>query len=376
MQVLVLNVGSSSVRHALFRRDADGALHALARGHVAGIDGAGVERTIAEVLGALPASPDAVAHRVAHGGDRLVAPAIVDDAVEREIAALIPLAPLHNPSNLAGIRTARARLPHAPHVAVFDTAFHARMPAHAFLYGLPRALHEERGVRRYGFHGPSHRHMAETAARHLGVDAAACELRVITCHLGAGASVAAIRGGVSIDTSMGMTPLEGLVMVTRCGDLDPGVVLRLAREGLTFDAIDDLLQRRAGVAGLAGMAPDFRAIEAAADAGDPCARLAIDVFVHRLRKYVGAYAAILGGVDVLAFAGGVGEGSAAVRAAACATLGFLGVEVDAARNGAARPAETGGVVDVSAPGARARVLVVHTDEERVIASEACGVLVR
>ena len=338
MQVLVLNVGSSSVRHALFRRDADGALHALARGHVAGIDGAGVERTIAEVLGALPASPDAVAHRVAHGGDRLVAPAIVDDAVEREIAALIPLAPLHNPSNLAGIRTARARLPHAPHVAVFDTAFHARMPAHAFLYGLPRALHEERGVRRYGFHGPSHRHMAETAARHLGVDAAACELRVITCHLGAGASVAAIRGGVSIDTSMGMTPLEGLVMVTRCGDLDPGVVLRLAREGLTFDAID--------------------------------------VFVHRLRKYVGAYAAILGGVDVLAFAGGVGEGSAAVRAAACATLGFLGVEVDAARNGAARPAETGGVVDVSAPGARARVLVVHTDEERVIASEACGVLVR
>jgi acetate kinase len=240
------------------------------------------------------------------------------------------------------------------------------MPAHAYRYGVPESLYLAHGIRRYGFHGPSHQYMVACAAEQLRT--APDRLRLITCHLGGGASVAAIENGVSIDTSMGMTPLEGLLMVSRAGDLDPSIPLLLARRGLGIDEIEDLLNRRSGLAGMTGLGNDFPTIEAAARAGDPQARLAIEMFVHRLRKYIGAYAAELGGADAIVFTGGIGEHAASVRARVCTSLGFLGVELDAAKNLAVQ-IEDGGCVDISQPHARTRVLVVHTEEERMIARE-------
>jgi acetate kinase len=370
MNVLVLNAGSTSLKYDLYAMDVE---HSLARGRVAhtGTD-ADMDRALAAVLAALAARPDAsgavdaIGHRVVHGGEQLVAPVVVDAAVEAEIEANAGYAPLHNPFCLAGIRAARRAFPQVPHVAVFDTAFHARMPPAAFLYGLPYDLYVTEGIRRYGFHGPSHHYMAACAAEHLGVDLA--RLRLITCHLGGGSSVAAIDRGVSVDTSMGMTPLEGLMMGTRAGDLDPAIPLLLARRGRSLDDLDALLNRRSGIAGLAGGTGDFRELEAAVARGEPRARLAFDVFVHRLRKYIGAYAAELGGFDALVFSGGIGEGSAAVRRQVCDRLGFLGIALDPALADA-RPADTGGVVDVSERRARTRVLVVATDEERMIARD-------
>jgi acetate kinase len=249
---------------------------------------------------------------------------------------------------------------------VFDTAFHAELPPHAFTYALPQELYLERGVRRYGFHGPSHQYMALAAAEYLGTRVE--RLRLITCHLGGGASVSAIEGGRSVETSMGMTPLEGLVMGTRAGDLDPAIPLLLAKSGMTLDEIDALFNRRSGLAGLSGIASgDFRDIEIAADGGDVRARLAIDVFVHRLRKYIGAYAAVLGGADALVFTGGIGENSARLRSAVCENLVYMGVVLDAQANAA--PAPSGDVVDVAAERAPTRVLVVATDEEKMIARE-------
>ncbi|MCA9678964.1 MAG: acetate/propionate family kinase, partial [Myxococcales bacterium] len=315
----------------------------------------------------------AVGHRVVHGGERLVQPVRIDAAVEAVIEECAAFAPLHNPVNLAGVRAARAVFPDVPHVAVFDTAFHAGMPEHAFVYGLPYDLYLQRGMRRYGFHGPSHQYMAACAAEFLGADPA--RLRLVTCHLGGGASVAAIDGGVSVDTSMGMTPLEGLLMGTRTGDLDPAIPLALARGGMALDEVDALLNRRSGLAGLSGLGADFRDIEAAAGRGEVRARLAVEVFVHRLRKYVGAYVALLGGADALVFTGGIGENSATVRAAVCDRLGVLGVDLDVAANASARAADNGGVVDVAERHARTRVLVVRTDEERMIAREVVRCLV-
>jgi acetate kinase len=258
-------------------------------------------------------------------------------------------------------------------VAVFDTAFHAQMPEHAYLYGLPYDLYAKQGIRRYGFHGPSHQYMAACAAELLGASVA--RLRLVTCHLGGGASIAAIDGGVSVDTSMGMTPLEGLLMGTRAGDLDPAIPLLLARAGSSTAEIDELLNRRSGLSGVSGISADFREVQAAADKGDVRARLAVDLFVHRVRKYVGAYAAQLGGVDAVVFSGGIGENAATVRARVCEPLGFMGIALDEARNASARAAEEGGAVDVSDRHARTRVLVVHTDEERMIAREVVRCLV-
>ena len=250
---------------------------------------------------------------------------------------------------------------------MFDTAFHATLPPHAFMYPLPRELYVQHGIRRYGFHGPSHQYMAACAAEELRVDPG--RLRLVTCHLGGGSSVAAIAGGISIDTSMGATPLEGLAMGTRCGDLDPAIPILLARQGKTPDEIEDLLVHRSGLAGLSGLDGDFRGLQAAAESGHAGARLAIEVYEHRLRKYIGAYAAELGGADAIVFTGGIGEHAAAMRWRVCAGLGFMGVALDAARIAAARPADTRGVVDVSEAHARTRTLVVHTEEERMIARE-------
>ena len=369
MKVLVINVGSTSLKYDLYDMDTEAS---LARANVPR-DGRPLAELMRAALAALPAAPDAIGHRVVHGGERLVQPVKIDPAVEAVIEECAVFAPLHNPVNLEGVRAAREVFPEAPHVAVFDTAFHAAMPEHAFVYGLPYELYLERGIRRYGFHGPSHEYMAACAAEHLRTDPA--RLRLVTCHLGGGCSVAALDGGVSVDTSMGMTPLEGLLMATRAGDLDPAVPLLLARAGMSPDAIDELLNRRAGLAGLSGTRGDFREILAAADGGDPRARLAIDVFVHRVRKYVGAYVALLGGADAIVFTGGIGENAALVRERVCAGLGFLGVDLDLARNAAARAADEGGVVDVSDRHARTRVLVVRTDEERMIARHVVRTLV-
>jgi acetate kinase len=366
-KILVINVGSTSVKFDLFDLESD---TAIARGNLP--RSGAIEHAIDAIAERLDSSVtiDAIGHRVVHGGDRLVAPARIDERVEAIIAACARFAPLHNPASLAGIRAARARWPNVPHVAVFDTAFHATMPERAFTYALPRGVCRELGIRRYGFHGPSHAYMALCAARALGIERV--KLRAITIHLGGGASVAAIANGVSVDTSMGMTPLEGLVMDTRSGDLDPAIVLLLARAGYSLDQVDDLLEKRSGLAGISGLGSDFRAIEAAAARGDGNAQLAIDVFVHRIRKYVGAYAAELGGADAIAFSGGIGEHSALVRERVCATLGFMGVELEPARNQSAR-VELGGAIDVSDARALTKVLVVHADEAKMIARDVSAV---
>jgi acetate kinase len=391
MKVLVINVGSTSVKYDLYEMDTE---DSLARGrvervgtdaaeHICGdkrarVDGRDVQSALKAIVdslkeGALASGTlGAVGHRVVHGGERLIKPVMIDDAVEAVIDECARFAPLHNPVNLRGIRAARAVFPDVKHIAVFDTAFHGAMPESSFVYGLPYELYLERGVRRYGFHGPSHQYMMHCAAEYLRTDVE--QLRLVTCHLGGGASVAAIENGVSIDTSMGMTPLEGLLMGTRTGDLDPAIPMQLVREGRSIDEVDELLNRRSGLAGLSGIGSDFRDIQAAAERGEARARLTIDVFVARLQKYIGAYAARLGGADAIVFTGGIGENSALVRERVCETLGFMGVALDRDKNAKTRPSDEGGVVDVAERHARTRVIVVRTDEERMIAREVVRAL--
>ena len=312
--------------------------------------------------------PVAVGHRVVHGGARFFAPTRIDDDVERQIDELAVLAPLHNPANLAGIRAAKAVFTDVPHVAVFDTAFHQTLPPAAYTYAIDAALAAEHRVRRYGFHGTSHQYVSEKAAAFLGRDLA--DLQQIVFHLGNGASVTAIDGGRSVETSMGLTPLEGLVMGTRSGDLDPAALVHLSRRaGLSIDELDTLLNSRSGLLGLAGRS-DMRDILAGADEGDDAATLAFDVYIHRLRAYAGAYIAQLGGVDVICFTAGVGENAARVRSGALATLGFAGVEIDPQRN----EARDRGVRRISADASRVTVLVVPTNEELQIARQTAELL--
>ena len=389
MKVLVVNVGSTSVKYNLYEMDTEARLAAgrvervgspdAVHVHEAGsdqVDGREVAGALRAILAHLRreggplrdlSQLGAVGHRVVHGGEQLVTPTPLDDRALAVIEECGAYAPLHNPVNLAGIRAARVVFPDVPHVAVFDTAFHAQLPPHAYTYAIPHELYLQKGIRRYGFHGPSHQFMALSAAEHLKTDLS--RLKLITCHLGGGASVSAIEGGASVETSMGMTPLEGLVMGTRAGDLDPAVPLLLAQQGMSSEELDELLNRRSGLAGLSGIGPDFRDVQAAAEGGDPRARLAIEVFVHRIRKYVGAYAAVLGGADAIVFTGGIGENSALVRSKVCEGLVFMGVALDERANETQRAADHGGIVEVSAPRAPTKVLVVRTDEERMIARE-------
>jgi acetate kinase len=282
------------------------------------------------------------------------------------IRAQVPLAPLHNPANLTGIEVATRLRPELPQVAVFDTAFHGTLPPHAYRYAVPAELHRDHGVRRYGFHGTSHAYVARRAAAHLGRPIG--ELKLITLHLGNGASATAIDGGCSVETSMGLSPLEGLVMGTRSGDIDPAVVFHLIREaGMSPDEVETLLNRNSGMKGLCGD-NDLRTVADRAAAGDPDAQLALDVYCHRVRKYVGAYTAVLGGLDGLVFTAGVGENADGIRAQVCRDLEVLGIELDPGRNAGARASDaTDGVVAVHAENSRAAVLVVATDEEREIA---------
>jgi acetate kinase len=309
-----------------------------------------------------------VGHRVVHGGELFREPTVVDDKVVSAIRSLIPLAPLHNPSNLLGIQAARMRFPGIPQVAVFDTAFHHTLPPAAYHYAVPRDLYEQHQVRRYGFHGTSHAHVSREAARYLGKPIE--ELSLITLHLGNGASAAAIRGGKSIDTSMGMTPLEGLVMGTRSGDLDPAIPFFLIRElKMAPDEVENLLNKKSGLKGICGL-NDMREIQARSAEGEEGAALAMEMFCYRIKKYIGAYHAVLGRLDAVIFTGGIGENSGVVRSAVCGGLRHLGITVDETKNGTV----TGKAAEIQGEGAPVKVLVVRTNEELEIALQAEAVV--
>ncbi|MEU1970927.1 acetate kinase [Microbacterium sp. NPDC019599] len=311
--------------------------------------------------------PVAVGHRVVHGGARFFEPTLITPLVEINIDELSVLAPLHNPGALQGIKAAKADFPDLPHVAIFDTAFHQTLPPAAYTYAIDRELAEAHRIRRYGFHGTSHKFVSEAAAAFLGRPLG--ELKQIVFHLGNGASVTAIDGGRSVDTSMGMTPLEGLVMGTRSGDIDPAVLFHLARRaGLSIDDLDTLLNKRSGILGLAGVS-DMRDIEQGLERGDAAATLAFEVYLHRLRSYAGAYLAELGGADVISFTAGVGENSSLVRAGALESLGFAGIEIDPERN----EARGRGIRIISTDASRVTVLVVPTNEELEIARQTLSV---
>jgi acetate kinase len=394
MKVLVLNSGSSSIKFQLFRSDdwrvlASGAVarigealgefkgqwrddldrvqgftvHLPIPDHREGLEHIAARLRESGVLGDM-SELGAVGHRVVHGGEAFQRPTRVDEGVVAAIRGMIPLAPLHNPANLEGIQVALRLFPGVPQVAVFDTAFHQTMAPAAYRYAIPENLYREQRVRRYGFHGTSHAYVSRRAAALLGRDPADCNL--ITLHLGNGASAAAVRGGRSIDTSMGLTPLEGLVMGTRCGDLDPAIPFYLARNlGMDIAVLDDLLNRRSGLLGLCG-ANDMREIHRRIGQGDPAAALALDVFCHRLRKYLGAYWVELGRLDALVFTGGIGENDAEVRTRTCAGLEGMGIWLDAAANQVCAQVER----PISEAGSPVAVLVIPTKEELEIARQA------
>lgn len=394
-RVLVLNSGSSSVKYQLLdMRDSSrlavglveriGEQTSLLKHTPAGGESRERGGAIADHDAALKAvaeelakdglgldSPELVAigHRVVHGGKFFTEPTVIDEAVLAEIERLIPVAPLHNPANLTGIRTAQVLRPDLPQVAVFDTAFHTTMPESAARYAIDVKTADEHRVRRYGFHGTSHAYVSRATAELLGKDPS--ETNVIVLHLGNGASASAVRGGRCVDTSMGLTPLEGLVMGTRSGDVDPAVIFHLMRVGgMSADEIDALLNKKSGLIGLCGD-NDMREIRRRVDEGDEQAELAFDIYIHRLKKYIGAYYAVLGRVDAVAFTAGVGENAAPVRAAALAGLEELGLAVDGERN-AVRGDEAR---LISPEGARVAVAVVPTDEELEIATQTYALVI-
>jgi len=393
MKVLVINSGSSSIKYQLFEMS-DKAV--LARGlleqigepvsclthqsHSARGDKAKITRTLPvdnhqqgfQLIGAVLNESGAVrdsaelfgiGHRVVHGGEAFREPALIDDKVITTIRALSPLAPLHNPANLTGIEVALQFAPGVPQVAVFDTAFHQSVPPQAFHYALPHDLYENHNVRRYGFHGTSHGYVAKEAALYL--NRALDSLNLITLHLGNGASVTAIAKGKSVDTSMGMTPLEGLIMGTRSGDIDPAIIFYLGRKpGFSPDEIEALLNKHSGLKGICGV-NDMREIAHLADRGDASARLAIEMYCYRIKKYIGAYNAVLGDVDALVFTGGIGENAADIRARACEGLSKMGIEVDQNKN----DVQTTKIREIQSNRSSVSILVIPTDEELEIAEQ-------
>jgi acetate kinase len=399
-KLLIINCGSSSIKYSFYdttddARQASGAIERI------GIDGtklaqrgpkgevkqelpkAGFPEAFKAMVTALTSKEtgvingagevSVVAHRVVHGGEKFTEGTLITPEVIAQIEALVPLAPLHNPVNLAGIREMQRLFPAVPQVAVFDTAFHHTMPAYAYLYGVPYELYEKKGVRRYGFHGTSHHYVSMRAAQFL--ERRPNELRLVSCHLGNGSSICAVDHGRSIDTSMGFTPVEGLLMGTRCGDLDPGVVTFLERaEGMTGAQIDQMLNKQSGLLGLSGVSSDMREVLKAAEAGESRALLALKTFCYRVRKYFGAYVAAMGGVDTVIFTGGIGQGSAEVRALALQGLEYMGVRLDAQRNRDAKGFKE--VCRISTDDSKVTVLVVPTDEERMMAREALRALSR
>ncbi len=400
MKVLVINSGSSSIKYQLFNMSdktvlAKGLLEQIGedasqlshRGPGKTGDRVKITRTqpvanhqegfhlIGEVLnesGTLGDSSElfGIGHRVVHGGEAFQEPALIDEKVVTTIRALIPLAPLHNPANLAGIEVALKFAPNVPQVAVFDTAFHQSVPPQAFRYALPKDLYRDHNVRRYGFHGTSHFYVAKQAALYLKRELNS--LNMITLHLGNGASVTAIAGGKSVDTSMGMTPLEGLIMGTRSGDIDPAIIFYLGRRtGLTPDEIESLLNKNSGLKGICGV-NDMREITRLAAEGDASARLAIEMYCYRIKKYIGAYHAVLGRVDALVFTGGIGENAAAIRRRACKGLSPIGIQVDDHKNSLKSDA----IREIQREHCPVNILVIPTDEELEIAEQTVAKISR
>ncbi len=391
MNILVINCGSSSLKYQLLNMNDESV---LASGLVEriGIEGSqlkhektGMDKEVIKVamkdhkealghvLDALTHEKygaikdlkevDAVGHRVVHAGEKYSSSVKITDDVIKALEECIELAPLHNPPNLMGIEAMNELLPNVPSVGVFDTAFHQTMPASSYIYALPYELYEKHGVRRYGFHGTSHRYVSQQAAEMLGKDIK--DLKIITCHLGNGASVAAIKDGKVLHTSMGFTPLEGLIMGTRCGDIDPAIVTYVMnKEGLDLKAMDNLLNKKSGVLGISGISSDFRDIEGAAADGNERAKLALEAFDNKVTRYIGGYAALMGGVDVIVFTAGLGENSIGNRKSICSSLGFMGVEIDDERNNV-----RGKDTIVSTDGSKVKVLVVPTNEELMIARD-------
>jgi acetate kinase len=401
MRILVLNCGSSSIKYQLFEMPARTVLakgiierigeHGAALIHYhaeekqqRAVAAADHEQAMEVILGQLmPAQRGgdgdrgrgayhrageeqpiaAVGHRVVHGGEKFTGSVLIDDDVIASIEKTATLAPLHNPANLAGIRAAMQALPDAPQVACFDTAFHATIPQVAYTYALPYELYERLGVRRYGFHGTSHRYVARRAAALLRRDK--YDINCITCHLGNGSSITAVRDGRSVDTSMGLTPLEGMVMGTRCGDIDPAILFYLAQNGYEFDKLNDLCNKKSGVLGISGLSNDMRTLIEQAGAGHERAALAIDVYCYRVKKYIGAYYAVLGRLDAIVFTGGIGENATMVREKVCANLEPLGIALDSEKNQQLSSEER----NISSAGHRVAILVIPTDEEGAIAAD-------
>ena len=390
MKSLVINCGSSSLKYQLFDM-ADESV--LAKGLVERIglpgsilihrpgegkveikeDIANHAKAISLVLNALTdkqhgvvGSLDEIAsigHRVVHGGEAFSGSVLITDDVMKALEANVELAPLHNPPNIMGINACVELMPKTPQVGVFDTAFHQTMPAEAYIYALPYEFYEKYKVRRYGFHGTSHRFVTERAIAMLGKPAA--ETKIVTCHLGNGASLAAVQGGKSIDTSMGLTPLEGLVMGTRSGDLDPAIIeFIMKKENIDINEMNNVLNKKSGVLGISGVSSDFRDIEAEAEKGNKRAQLALDRFAYVVKKYIGSYAAALDGVDALVFTAGLGENSASMRAIICGGLSFLGIEIDPDKNKI-----RGEEIEITKPGSKTKVFVIPTNEELMIARD-------
>lgn len=311
---------------------------------------------------------DAVGHRVVHGMDKFSKSVLITPDVEKMIKECYTVAPLHNPANMTGIEAIKELMPDAPQVAVFDTAFHQTMPDYAYMYALPYEAYEKYGVRRYGFHGTSHRYVSKRACEFLGLPYD--KERIITCHIGNGGSITAIKDGKSIDTSMGLTPTEGLMMGTRCGDVDPGALVYLMKQlNLDADGLSKLINKQSGVLGVTGISSDMRDIENAIEKGDKKAKLAMDMYEYRILKYIGAYAAVLGGVDIIVFTGGVGENQTATREVICKKLEFLGVKFDAEAN-----KTRGKEISITTPDSKVKVVVIPTDEELVIAEDTASIV--
>ncbi|MDD4630859.1 MAG: acetate kinase [Proteiniphilum sp.] len=392
MKILVLNCGSSSIKYKLFEMEskevvAQGGIEkigmkgsflkfTLSDGQKVMLEGeilehrAGIEYILGVLLsekyGCIKSLDEihAVGHRVVHGGERFNASVLITDEVINMLNECIELAPLHNPPNLKGIYAIQELMPDTPQVGVFDTAFHQTMPDYAYMYGIPYSLYEKYGIRRYGFHGTSHRYVSRRACEFLGVPYE--EQRIITAHIGNGGSVTAIKNGKSIDTSMGMTPVEGLIMGTRSGDVDPGVISYIMeKEHMGTKGISTLLNKFSGVLGISGISSDMREIQAGIDNGDKRAQLAMNTYNYRIRKYVGSYAAVLGGVDILVFTGGVGENQAITRTDVCKNMEFMGIELDEELNNSVRAKE----VVISKPSSKVKVMIIPTDEELTIAKD-------
>jgi len=396
MKVLVVNCGSSSVKYQLLNME-DESVMARGLAERIGLEGSRLKhevqgrgevvidtempnhkaalKVITDVLvdeenGVIKDTSEitAVGHRVVHGGEKFSGSVRITGEVMDTLKECADLAPLHNPPNIMGIEACRQLMPGTPMAGTFDTAFHHTIPDYAYIYPIPYEYYEKYGVRKYGFHGTSHKYVAERTAQIVGVPLE--ELKIITCHLGNGASITAVKGGKSVETSMGFTPLEGLAMGTRCGSIDPAIIaFIMEKENMTVEEVNNILNKRSGVSGLSGISSDFRDLEKAASQGNKRARLAIDVFAYKVKKFIGSYSAVMNGVDVLVFTAGLGENSVSMREKICSGLGYLGLELDTDANNI-RSKET----IITKPHCRVKAVVVPTNEELMIARDTVRVL--